>query len=98
MDTFAGQCHAQSNRANPQRFSKRQKWIAAGGYEFVRDIAPKFEIRDRGGDGVIIQLLAVIDFMPAGDSACVKMSDRVDVVADRADDIALHDLHMIDVV
>ncbi len=31
---------------------------AAGGYEFVRDIASKFKIGDGGGDGVIIQFLA----------------------------------------
>src|ERR1700679_2746377 len=89
---------AKSYRANPQRFGKRQKWIAAGGYELVRDVALVVKIRDGGGDGVIVQFLAVVDLMPSGDTAGMKMSDPVDVVADRSDDIALHDLHMINVV
>src|ERR1700733_6640856 len=89
---------AKSYRPNPQRFGKRQKWIAAGGYELVRDVALVVKIRDGAGDGVIVQFLAVIDFMPSGDATGMKMSDPVDVVADRTDDIALHDLHMINVV
>src|ERR1700721_1340860 len=98
MDTLPAAPRAKSYRPNPQRFGKRQKWIAAGGYELVRDVALVVKIRDGGGDGVIVQFLAVIDFMPSGDAAGVKMSDPIDVVADRTDDIALHDLHMINVV
>ena len=64
----------------------------------MRDITLKVKIGDSGSDGVIVQFLGVIDFMPTRDAARMKMSDPVDVVADRADDIAFHDLHMIDVV
>ena len=67
-------CRAPSYRANPQRFGERQEWIGAGGYEFVRNVALKVKIGDSGSDGVIVQFLGVIDFMPTRDAAGVEMS------------------------
>src|SRR5882762_7457609 len=87
-----------SYRTQPDGFCERLERIAASRHELVRDIALIVQIRHGGSNCVVVEFLAVVDFMATGNAAGMKMSDPVDVVADRPDHIALHDLHMIDVV
>ena len=49
-------------------------------------------------DGAPVQFLRVVELVPAGHAAGVEVGDVLDVVADGADDVALHDLHVVDVV
>ena len=47
--------------------------------------------------GGIVDLLLVVEFAPAGVSGGVDVADVVVMLADPADDVAVHDLHVIDV-
>src|SRR5450432_3991313 len=87
-----------SYRANPESFCERRKRVRPGRHEFVSNIAPIVQVRDRHGNCVVIQFLAVIDFVATGYATGMKVSDPLDIVANRPEDISLHDLHMIDVV
>jgi len=49
---------------------------------------------DRG----IVQLLGFVDLIAAGDAAGVVVAEVLMVLLDRPDDIAFHDLHVVDVV
>src|SRR5213078_2320128 len=55
-------------------------------------------VRDGGGDGVPVQLLRAVQLMAAGHPTRVEVPDGCRVVADRPDDVAFHDLHVINVV
>ena len=46
----------------------------------------------------VINLLVLIEFMPAGYASGMEMTDHVDVPADCGDQVALHNLHVVNVV
>src|SRR5690242_18314342 len=56
------------------------------------------QLHDGRGHGAIVQLLSGIDLMPPRYAARVEMADPPEVVLDGVDDVALHDLHVVDVV
>ncbi len=55
-------------------------------------------LSDRLGNGWIIDLLGMVDFVSTGVASGVVVSEVLMVVLDRADDISLHDLHVVDVI
>ena len=55
-------------------------------------------LSDRLGNGWIIDLLGMVDFVSTGVTSGVVVSEVLMVVLDRADDIPFHDLHVVDVV
>src|SRR3954447_23187340 len=86
-----------SNRAKLDGLLERRHRIPHG-YELVRDEAIEFQIGDGLCDGAPVQLLRIIELMPAGHAARVEMADVLDILLNRADDVSLHDLHVVDVV
>jgi hypothetical protein len=77
----------------PERFHR-----GAGRDELVGHVAREVEVGQRGGDGAVVEFLAVIQFVAAGHPPGMKVTQEVDVVADGPDHIAFHDLHVIDVI
>src|SRR5882762_5384836 len=67
-------------------------------HELVGHESRKPRLGDRARDGVPIQLLRVVQLMASGDAAGVEVADVTRVVANGANHVALHDLHMIDVI
>ena len=61
-------------------------------------VAIEAEVGDRGGNRFVVQLLCVVQLVAAGVAAGVKVGDVANVVTNRANHVALHDLHVIDVV
>src|ERR1700722_6704973 len=88
----------ESYRAHLKCRGERVEGFAASRHELMRDISPIIQIRDGDGNGMIVEFLAAVDFMASRNTTGMKMSDEVNVVADGPDHIALHDLHVIDVV
>src|SRR5690349_16771548 len=86
------------HRTNLERLRLRYGRIRPRRREFVRHVTRVVQVGDRGGDGAIVELLRAVDLVAARHAAGMEMADPLDVVADRADHIAFHDLHMIDVV
>src|SRR5690348_11968685 len=78
-------------------FSQRGEGIA-GRHELVRHEAGESRVGDGGGDRAPIELLRTVELMAAGHPTRVEMPDECRVVADRPDDVAFHNLHVIDVV
>src|SRR5882762_3787371 len=74
----------------PQRLARR--------HEFVGHIAREARIGDGAGDGVIIQLLGVVQLVASGHATGMEVPDMTRVLADRANHIPFHYLHVIDVV
>ena len=68
------------------------------GSVFVRDEAGVSGLRNRVGDEAVVELLRVVDLLPAGNAGRVNVADEIEVVAHVADDVAVHDLHVVDVV
>ncbi len=64
----------------------------------MRDVALEIEIGDGLRDGVPVHFLRVVDLVAAGNAGHVEMRDVLDVVANGANQIAFHDLHMVGVV
>ena len=64
----------------------------------MRHEASESEVGDRLHDETVVQLLRVVDFVPARIAAGVEMADPLEVIADVADDVAVHDLGVVDVV
>jgi len=64
----------------------------------LSDEAFETGLYDRLHDGGVIEFLCLVDLVSSGDTAGVVMGDVGMVIADGADDVALIDLHMIDVV
>jgi len=54
-------------------------------------------LEQRFHNGPVVDLLFVIQFAPAGVARGVDMAQVVLVLADASDDIAVHDLHVVDV-
>src|SRR5439155_9408495 len=77
---------------------ERSQHIGSGRFEFLRHVPFEASLDDGLHDRGIIQLLGVVDLVPAGHTPGVIVGDVLMVLADRADDIALHDLHVVDVI
>src|SRR5216684_6349142 len=86
-----------SDSAGLHGFSQRAERVARG-HELVRHESPEPGVGDAGRDRVPVQLLGAVQLVAAGDAPRMKMGEVIPVVADGADDVAFHDLHMIDVV
>ena len=72
--------------------------IAAGRRsKFVRYIAGVSEVRDGFGDETVIQLLCVVDLMASRHAASMKVRDLLEVLLDIPADVAVHDLHVVNV-
>src|SRR4051812_13654210 len=54
--------------------------------------------RDRPHDRRIVELLLIVQLVSTRITSRVVMSKALVMLADRADNIALHDLHMVDVI
>src|SRR6266498_3888972 len=83
--------------AQRNRFTQRSKRVA-GWHKLVRHIALKPCIRDSFTNSCPIQFLCRIKLMPARHSACMVMGNEFMVFTDVANNVAFHDLHMIDVI
>src|SRR5882724_3453390 len=57
----------------------------------VRDISAIAEVGYSTRDAAIVHLLRVVHLVPARIAGRVEVSDPLDIVTNRADDIALHD-------
>src|SRR5512146_445855 len=68
------------------------------GDELLADEAGESGIGDRLHDSMVVQLLRLVDLVATGHATSVEMGDVLDVRANRADHVAFHDLHVIDVV
>src|ERR1041384_2871744 len=66
--------------------------------ELVGDVPGEPQIRDGCGDAAPVQLLTVVQLVAARHAAGMEVTDPLRVVADRADHVAFHDLHVVDVV
>src|SRR3954451_6724970 len=69
-----------------------------GGREFVGEIAVEARRDDCAGDGGVVELLRVVDFVAAGDAGCVEVGQVFLIFLNGSDDVAFHDLHVVDVV
>src|SRR6187397_3120705 len=83
--------------AQLHRFSQRRQWVPLRN-KLMRHIAGEPRVGNRGAYGAIVQLLAVVNFVPARHATRMEVGDVRQVVANRADDISFHDLHVVDVV
>src|SRR5688500_6195629 len=66
--------------------------------EFLRDITLEPGLGDRARDCRIVELLRGIYLVPSRHAGSVIVTDVVVIVADGPNDIAFHDLHVVDVV
>src|SRR4051812_27453003 len=100
---------AWSSRANSSEFSVMLdvadlERLLHGGerialrHELLGDVAREPEVGDRFHHAAVVQLLRVIDLVASRHTAGVVMRDVLEVVPDRADHVAFHDLHVVDVV
>ena len=62
------------------------------------DVAREAKVGDGPGDPPVVELLSVVDFVPAGVAAGVVVAVEVAVRLDGPDHVAFHDLHVVDVV
>src|SRR6267378_4343537 len=67
-------------------------------HELMGHESRKPRLDDRARDGVPIQLLRVVQLVASGDAAGMEVADVTRVVANRANHVAFHDLHVIDVI
>ena len=64
----------------------------------MREVAGVAGLVNGFHDGGPLQFLRRVELVAAGDAARVVVADPLLVVLDRPDDVALHDLHVVDVV
>ena len=64
----------------------------------MRHEALEVQIGDGLRHGAIVQFLGGVNLVPARDAAGVEVRNPSNVLADSANDIAFHDLHVVDVV
>ena len=67
-------------------------------HELVREEALEAGLDDRAADRRPLQLLRVVELVPARHAAGVIVRDVLVMLADGADHVAFHDLHVVDVV
>src|SRR5207249_6085762 len=70
----------------------------ASGSELVRYETLEARVGDGRRDGVPVELLRAVQLVAAGHAPGMEVGDVVPVGADRADHVAFHDLHVVDVV
>src|SRR5262249_51985768 len=86
------------NRADLHRtLQLRERIVPLARRVLVRHEACVAEIGDRFHHEVVVQLLRVVDLVPAGVAARVEVADPLEVVTDVAGDVAVHDLRVVDV-
>src|SRR6185436_17480575 len=86
-----------SDIAQLERLAERAHRVARGD-ELLGEVAGEALVRDGLADGGVLELLGLVELVAAGDAAGVVVADVLEVVGDRADHVALHDLHVVDVV
>ena len=70
----------------------------AGRNKLVRDVAMEIRGRDSAHDPIPLHFLLIVQFMPAGNAAGVEVPDPLNILLDGVDQIAFHNLHVVDVV
>src|SRR5690242_20995971 len=86
-----------SDVADAERCLERRERIFRR-HELVRDESVITCLRDGGRDRTPVELLRPIELVAARHATRMEVADVRRIVANRADDIALHDLHVVDVV
>src|SRR5215510_14382638 len=86
-----------SDRADLHALPQRGQRVL-GWYKLMSDVPGEPAIRDGAGHGVVLELLRIVDLMAARHAARVEMADVLGVLPDRADHVAFHDLHVVEVV
>lgn len=66
--------------------------------EFLAEPAGVADFVEAGANGFVVELLRVIQLVPSGHAGSVEVGDAGVMLANGGDDIAFHDLHVIDVV
>ena len=89
---------AASHVADQHALLERGQRIGALRHEFLAHVAFVAGLHDGLHDRRVVDLLGVVDLVPAGHAAGVVMADVLVVLPDGGDDVALHDLHVVDVV
>src|SRR3989449_4715915 len=85
-----------SNRAGSDGVAQRSQRIARR-YELVGDVAGEAGRGDGPCDGVVVELLRVVELVAAGHAARVGVAGGLARVPDGADDVAFHALPVIDI-
>jgi len=63
----------------------------------VGDVAAEVGGGDAAHDAVPLDFLGGVEFVAPGNAAGVEMGDAIDVFLDGTDEVAFHDLHVVDV-
>src|SRR5688500_11570473 len=92
-----GQGPSVSNGAYLHRFRQSSPRVARGN-EFLCYVTREARLGDGTRDRRIVELLRRVDLVSSRHAGGVIVTDVPAIVADRSDDIALHDLHVVDVV
>ena len=71
--------------------------VVPGGDELLGDVAFVAGFDDLAEDGGVVDFLGVIEFGAAGVAGGVVVADELVVLADAADDVAVHDGDVVDV-
>ena len=77
--------------------SQGESLVLPGGNEFVGDVTVETGFENGVHDGGIVDFLLVVQFRSPGVSCYVIMANEVLVLPDPTYDVAVHDLHVIDV-
>ena len=89
----------ESDVENPDCLLEAGKRVAPWrGRVFVRHISRVPQIRDGLGNKAVIQFLGLIQFVPSRIPARMEMANLLEVVANIAHDVTVHDLRVINVV
>lgn len=64
----------------------------------MANVALKPRFRDGAKYGRVVNFLFCIQIVPPGTTGSMVVRDQVVVLSDRADDIALHNLHMVYII
>lgn len=86
-----------SNVTDADGLFQRREWFAFGD-EFLCDISLEAGGDDGLHDAWVIQFLRLINFGATGNAACVVVIEVLMILPDRIADVAIHDLHVEDVV
>ena len=72
--------------------------MAGGRAPLMGDEAVVIHFSDGTRNERVIELLRIIDFTPGRHARDMDVTYLVEVIAQSTDDVAIHDLHMVDVV
>src|SRR5437879_13691456 len=70
----------------------------AGGDELVGDVAAEVGGGDAAHHAVPLDFLGSVKFVAAGNATGMEVAYPIDVFLDSPDEVAFHDLHVVDVV